>query len=96
MAVGKGSMERAAKAAEKKAEVQAEVNAETKVETKTEPKTETKMKTQKKASVKKGKVTPKKEVMDQIVYQQCDGVLNRDALPNETFGLGDAMPVYYF
>lgn len=39
---------------------------------------------------------PTKEVMEKIVYQTSSGMLERDAEPNERFGLGDAMPVYYF
>lgn len=39
---------------------------------------------------------PSQEVMRQIVYQKSGGMLERDAKPNESFGLGDAMPVYYF
>lgn len=39
---------------------------------------------------------PTEEVMEKIVYQTSDGMLGRDAKPNELFGLGDAMPVYYF
>lgn len=32
----------------------------------------------------------------EIVYQKSSGMLTRAAEPNERFGLGDAMPVYYF
>lgn len=39
---------------------------------------------------------PTEEVVEKIVYQTSDGMLERDAKPNELFGLGDAMPVYYF
>lgn len=39
---------------------------------------------------------PAEEVMERIVYQTSSGMLGRDAEPNESFGLGDAMPVYYF
>lgn len=39
---------------------------------------------------------PAEEVMEKIVYQTSSGMLERDAKPNELFGLGDAMPVYYF
>lgn len=42
-------------------------------------------------------ITPavlKKE--EEIVYQKSSGMLTRAAKPNERFGLGDAMPVYYF
>lgn len=70
MAVGKGSMERAAKAVNK-----TEAENVSKAET-----------------VKKQK--PQKEKT--IVYQKSSGMLERAAEPNERFGLGDAMPVYYF
>lgn len=39
---------------------------------------------------------PTEEVMEKIVYQPSSGMLERDAKPNENFGLGDAMPIYYF
>lgn len=39
---------------------------------------------------------PAEGVMEKIVYQTSSGMLERDAEPNESFGLGDAMPVYYF
>lgn len=38
----------------------------------------------------------KKEAEGEIVYQKSSGMLERAAEPNERFGLGDAMPVYYF
>lgn len=37
-----------------------------------------------------------KEAEGEIVYQKSSGMLERAAEPNERFGLGDAMPVYYF
>ena len=37
-----------------------------------------------------------KETAEGIVYQRSSGMLERAAEPNERFGLGDAMPVYYF
>lgn len=78
MAVGKGSMARAAKAADKKAAAPAK-------------------KTSGKAVAAAETIAaPAEEVLQQIVYQKSDGVLERDAAPNEIFGLGDAMPVYYF
>ena len=91
MAVGKGSMERAAKAAEQKAE------AGEKETVKANP---TKASSAKKASsVKKATAStiaaPKKEVLERIVYQKSNGVLARDAQHNEIFGLGDEMPVYF-
>lgn len=69
MAVGKGSMERAARAvAEKKPAV--------------DKKTEDRPKT--------------KEPDGKIIYQKSAGMLERAAEPNERFGVGDAMPFYYF
>lgn len=45
----------------------------------------------------KGKTAAlKKEADGEIVYQKSNGMLERAAEPNERFGLGDAMPVYYF
>lgn len=82
MAVGKGSMERAAKTAEK---------AQT-------PKAAPAKKTAKAKKVTAAETiaAPAEEVMQKIVYQTSDGMLERAAEPNERFGLGDAMPVYYF
>lgn len=100
MAVGKGSMERAAKAAapakttekkqtavdaktvEKKPEREA-VKAEVKKPSEIQTKAETKRK-------------PRTKAQEQIVYQKSSGMLERAAEPNELFGLGDEMPVYYF
>ncbi len=39
---------------------------------------------------------PDEKVLEKIVYQKSSGMLERDAEPNEKFGLGDEMPVYYF
>ena len=125
MAVGKGSMARASKAAAaKKTDVAAAVvpNAEEKVmeavvaDIKEEvPKAPAKKVTSKKeASPKKTpakKAAPKKEesaavsavvevtseqVMKQIVYQKSAQVLDREPEVNETFGIGEAMPIYLF
>lgn len=50
-----------------------------------------------KAPEVKGKTAAlKKEADGEIVYQKSSGMLERAAEPNERFGLGDAMPVYYF
>ena len=38
---------------------------------------------------------PKEDVMKKIVYQKSAQILERAAEPNERFGLGDAMPIYY-
>lgn len=130
MAVGKGSMVRASKAAANKTtEVKSAVIAnvdektvEAAVEVKEEaPKAETKKAapkktTVKKETVKKGatkKAAPKTEtetqveasavveatseqVMKQIVYQKSAQVLDREPEANETFGIGEAMPIYLF
>lgn len=87
MAVGKGSMERAAKTAEKTQT--AEAAAKTK---KASAKKAAKPKTEAAAMI----AAPTEEVLEKIVYQASDGMLERDAKPNERFGVGDAMPVYYF
>lgn len=88
MAVGKGSMERAAKAAEKATTpAKKPVKKETASAKKTAAKTVTAAQTI---------AAPAEEVLQQIVYQTSSGILERAALPNESFGLGDAMPVYYF
>ena len=125
MAVGKGSMARASKAAAgKKADTKATVvaNADEKVveavavDVKEDAsKAETKKAAPKKAAAKKTttkKVTPKKEeasvaaaavveatseqVMKEIVYQKSSQVLDREPEVNETFGIGEAMPIYLF
>lgn len=93
MAVGKGSMERAAKTAAGAAE-----KSQTSVK---------KAQTAKAAPAKRAAKTknvaaaetitaPTEEVMQKVVYQTSSGMLERAAKPNESFGLGDAMPVYYF
>lgn len=124
MAVGKGSMARASKAAARKTQTAAENNAEVKMaeekpEQTTIPDVVSEKATQAgtadaKPSVKKTnvkKTAPKKEsstvtgavvegtdeqVMKEIVYQSSSQVLNRDAMENETFGIGEAMPIYLF
>ena len=125
MAVGKGSMARASKAAAgKKADTKATVvaNADEKVveavavDVKEDAsKAETKKAVPKKPAAKKTttkKATPKKEetpvaaatvveatskqVMKEIVYQKSSQVLDREPEVNETFGIGEAMPIYLF
>lgn len=103
MAVGKGSMERASKAVAKPAEAAKAPEAEVKTEVKTEvKKTEVKAAPAKKpaakAPVKKTAVITgtSKQVMDKIVYQPSSQLLERDAEPNESFYIGDDMPIYYF
>lgn len=85
MAVGKGSMERAAKTAKTAKKTPASVKKATAEAVAAE-------------SVAAAEIiaSPSGEVLQQIVYQASEGMLERDAKPNEIFGLGDAMPVYYF
>ena len=124
MAVGKGSMARASKAATAKAsgtkadvtvkaeEKPVDLVAETKETVETEVKKTTAKKTAaKKTTTKKAEAKPKKEikvearavveatseqVMKQIVYQKSSQVLDREVKTNETFGVGEAMPIYFF
>ena len=128
MAVGKGSMARASKAAGKKTDTKAAVvaNVDEKVveavvtgdvvkEKAAETSTTEKKTAPKKASAKKTttkKAAPKKEeaavaasavveatseqVMKEIVYQKSTQVLDREPEMNETFGIGEAMPIYLF
>ena len=129
MAVGKGSMARASKAAaakngdvkaavvanvdEKVVEAVAEVKEAPKAKAtakKAAPKKET---VKKEAAPKKAlakKTASKKEavaastvvaatneqVMNEIVYQKSSQVLDREPEANETFGIGEAMPIYLF
>lgn len=122
MAVGKGSMARAAKAATKapitaentvkaatvaapakevekvvapkKAE-SAKPKATVKKKETAKPKATTKPKTAPKAP-KTSVMVPDAQVMEKIVYQSSSQVLYRDAESNETFGVGDSMPIYLF
>ena len=80
MAVGRGSMERAAKAAPAKKKTEGAAKA----------------KNVKSAAAAGTLAAPDEAVLQQIIYQPSSGMLSRDAMPNERFGLGDAMPVYYF
>lgn len=88
MAVGMGSMARASKAAaEKKTQkIQAAQPAKKAAAVK-EP--ETKAETAK---------APEKKIEAEgvIVYEKSSQMLDRAAAPEERFGVGDAMPVYYF
>lgn len=108
MAIGKGSLNRAASAASKKEPVKKETAAKepankvatTKEAAKKAPvkKTPAKKAPARKATAKVDKsviAAPSKEVLDAVVYQESSQVLYRVAEPNEVFGLGDAMPVYY-
>ena len=85
MAVGKGSMARASKAADNTS-----VSKET---TRTTAKTTAKTKAVTASKVISG---TSKEVMQMIEYQKSDQVLDREPEENETFGVGDAMPIYFF
>ena len=85
MAVGKGSMARASKAADNTS-----VSKETK---RTTAKTTAKTKAVTASKVISG---TSKEVMQMIEYQKSDQVLDREPEENETFGVGDAMPIDYF
>ena len=85
MAVGKGSMARASKAADNPS-----VPKETK---RTTAKTTAKTKVVTASKVISG---TSKEVMQMIEYQKSDQVLDREPEENETFGVGDAMPIYFF
>ena len=85
MAVGKGSMARATKAADNTS-----VSKETK---RTTAKTTAKTKAVTASKVISG---TSKEVMQMIEYQKSDQVLDREPEENETFGVGDAMPIYFF
>ena len=85
MAVGKGSMARASKAADNTS-----VSKETK---RTTAKTTAKTKAVTASKVISG---TSKEVMQMIEYQKSDQVLDREPEENETFGVGDAMPMYFF
>ena len=85
MAVGKGSMARASKAADNTS-----VPKETK---RTTAKTTAKTKAVTASKVISG---TSKEVMQMIEYQKSDQVLDREPEENETFGVGVAMPIYFF
>ena len=85
MAVDKGSMARASKAADNTS-----VSKETK---RTTAKTTAKTKAVTASKVISG---TSKEVMQMIEYQKSDQVLDREPEENETFGVGDAMPIYFF
>lgn len=106
MAVGKGSMERASKAANKEATPKAAVieapvaevkDATVKPSAKPAAKKTTKAPAKKASPVKEKAVITgtSKQVMEEIVYAKSSQVLDRDAKPNESFYVGDAMPVYF-
>lgn len=100
MAVGKGSMERASKAAKpadkntvSKAVKPADKNATSKA-AKPAPAKAAKS-VAKKATAPKT-VAAKKKIEGHVEYQKCSQMLERAAEPNEKFYIGDAMPIYYF
>ena len=89
MAVGKGSMARASKAADNTS-----VSKETKRTTaRTTAKTTAKTKAVTASKVISG---TSKEVVQMIEYQKSSQVLDREPETNETFGVGEAMPIYFF
>lgn len=109
MAVGKGSMARASKAAAASKVVNSADAKEVAATQGAVPKTRAKKTAVKSATKKNVKSTAKtnrvsarvidttsEQVMSKIVYQESSQMLNRDAKPGEIFAVGDAMPVYYF
>lgn len=115
MAVGKGSMARASKAATntsapKDTKATETVKVEKAVAGETTKKTTTakvkKTTTKKavdKAMTKETSVTASavitgtsKEVLKAIEYQKSSQVLDREPEMNESFGVGEAMPIYFF
>ena len=122
MAVGKGSMARASKAADhtsapKETKVAEEVKVEVAaVETEKKAPTakttiakkttasKTKKTTTRKTTAKKTttKVTSavvtgtSEQVMQAIEYQKSSQVLDREPEMNETFGVGESMPIYFY
>ena len=82
MAVGKGSMDRASKTAAKPGTQQ----------------TKGKEPAVKETAVKTSSVVTgtSEEVMEMIEYQKSSQVLDREPEANEIFGVGEAMPIYFF
>ncbi len=82
MAVGKGSMDRASKTAAKTGTKQ----------------TKGKEPAVKETAVKTSSVVTgtSEEVMEMIEYQKSSQVLDREPEANEIFGVGEAMPIYFF
>lgn len=100
MAVGKGSMARASKAATKTT-VAKETKATVKNTTapkKTANKAAVKASTKANSGVASSAVISgtSEEVLKTIVYQQSAQVLDREPEMNEIFGVGEAMPIYFF
>lgn len=122
MAVGKGSMARASKAADhtstsKETKVAEEVKTEAAVVAEPVKKTAaTKTTTAKTTASKAKKTTTRKttakkattkvtssvvagtseQVMQAIEYQKSSQVLDREPEMNETFGVGESMPIYFY
>ena len=112
MAVGKGSMARASKAADqtsapKVTQAAEPVKADNVVSKDTAKKATagTKRTTTRKTAAKAKSKTvtastvvsgTSKEVMHMIEYQKSSQVLDREPEANETFGVGEAMPIYFF
>lgn len=122
MAVGKGSMARASKAADhtsvpketkaaeevkvEEAAVETEKKAPTAKTTTAKKTTASKAKktTTRKTTAKKAttKVTSSvvagtsEQVMQAIEYQKSSQVLDREPEMNETFGVGESMPIYFY
>lgn len=97
MAVGKGSMARASKAATKTTTAK-----ETVKKTTAPKKTASKAAAKTSAKVNSGVASSaviagtSEEVLKTIVYQQSAQVLDREPEMNEIFGVGEAMPIYFF
>lgn len=83
MAVGKGSMARASKTAAKAAEAVKAPEGAQAARTRQESETS-------------AKAAEKKTSEGVIVYEKSSQMLDRAVGPDERFGIGDAMPVYYF
>ena len=97
MAVGKGSMARASKAATKTTTAK-----ETVKKTTAPKKTASKAAAKTSAKVNSGVASSaviagtSEEVLKTIGYQQSAQVVDREPEMNEIFGVGEAMPIYFF
>ncbi len=87
-------MERAAKAAEKKTAVAPEKGTEAVAAKKSG--TAKASQAKKSEAVSASVIGALSEETEKIIYEQSAGMLDRAAEPNERFGIGDDMPVYYF
>ena len=88
MAVGKGSMARASKAAAGETPVRKAEAAK--------PKSSGKAPAKGRTAASNTIQAASGQVMNKIVYQKSSQILDRDAGPGETFGIGDAMPIYFY